>query len=246
MDNGRCAVLVPVAASVEPETEGALHALASRGYPVRMLRGSSQVDLARSTLATRALRDGFTETMWIDADTVFDPDDVDKLRAHNQPLTAGLYMRKGPKEFAGKFKTPRAVFGAGGGLLEMAYCGMGFTHVRSDVYHRIGRTLPVCKGGYDGETVVPYFLPMLSEEEDGLTYLSEDYSFCHRASEAGFAVLADTTIRLGHVGRYTYTWDEFAPRQKFDRLELGAVAEATAWESGIRKRVVQDTPCLIH
>jgi len=220
-DASKCVVLVPVFGQIEPETEAALRVLATRGYAVRTLRGSSQIDLARSTLATRAMRDGFAETMWIDADTVFEPDAVDKLRAHGKPLTAGLYMRKGPKEFAAKFRSPRATFGALGGLLDMVYVGMGFTHVRAEVYERVGAKLPTCRGGYDAETFVPYFLPMLVPEGDDLCYLSEDYSFCHRARKAGFQVLADTTIRLGHVGRYVYTWDEFAPRQKFDVLELG-------------------------
>jgi hypothetical protein len=228
----RCAILVPVAHTVEPETEAALRVLANRGYAVRMLRGSSQVDLARSTLATRAMRDGFAETFWIDADTVFEPDDVEKIRAHGKPLTAGLYMRKGQLAFAGKFCSPCATFGVGGGLLEMVYVGMGFTHIRAEVYAKIAKTLPECNGGYDGETVIPYFLPMLVQEGEGMAYLSEDYSFSNRAREAGFKVLADTTIKLGHVGRYTYTWDEFAPRQKIDVLQVGVEEKVpSVWDT---------------
>lgn len=225
---------MPVANVVEPETDAALRVLANRGYMVRYLRGSSQVDLARSTLATRAMRDGFAETFWIDSDTVFDPDDVEKVRAHGLPLTAGLYMRKGPLAFAGKFCSPRATFGVGGGLLEMVYVGMGFTHVRADVYRQVGKMIPECDGGYDGETVIPYFLPVLVQEEGRWTYLSEDYSFCHRARESGFEVMADTTIKLGHVGRYVYTWDEFARRQTIDVLTLGVEEKAAtqgAWEA---------------
>jgi len=217
----QCAILVPVAHFIEPKTHDGLLELASRGYTVRYLRNSSQVDLARSTLATRAMRDGFAETMWIDSDTAFEPDDVEKLRAHGKPLTAGLYMRKGPVQFAATFLSPKATFGVGGGLLEMRYVGMGFTHIRAEVYAAIAETMPAVHGGYDGETVVPYFLPMLSQEEQGLTYLSEDFSFCRRAKDAGYKVLADTTIKLGHIGDYTYTWDEFARQQKIDVLEIG-------------------------
>lgn len=221
MNPSSCAILVPVYGAVEPETQAGLDELARRGYAVRILRGSSQVDLARSTLATQAIEDGFAETFWIDADTVFDPNDVERIREHGLLLCAGLYVRKGPKEFAGKFVSPEATFGIGGGLLEMVYVGMGFTHVRREVYDSIATSLPACGGGYGGKQVVPYFLPVLTEEEQGPTYLSEDYSFCYRAKLAGTKIMADTRIRLGHIGRYTYTWDEFAPRQQIDQLRLG-------------------------
>lgn len=241
MDRSKCVILVPVASGIEPETEACLRELAARGYEVRTLRGSSQVDLARSTLATLAVRDGFEETLWIDADTVFQPEDVERIRRHGKPITAGLYLRKkqGQPEFAAKFVLPRATFGTGGGLLEMVYVGMGFTHVRREVYEAIGHALPSCGGGYEGEKVTPYFLPVLAQEGDGLTYLSEDYSFCLRAKMAGFQVLADTTIKLGHVGRYSYTWDEFAPRRPFESLQLGEPAPQESTEEPMSAKLYE-------
>lgn len=226
-DRSKCAVLMPVAVSIEPETEAAVRELSDRGYKVRLLKGASQIDLARSMMATQAMRDGFAETMWIDSDVVFDPDDVDKLRAHGRPLTAGLYPKKTLPEFAGKFRPgrPMVTFGVGGGLLEMEYVGFGFTHVRAEVYAKIERDwkLPTCGGGYGGATVVPYFIPTLSNESDGLCYLSEDYSFCHRARQVGFPAFADTTIRLGHVGRHIFGWEDLVDRPRLDQLQVGVV-----------------------
>ena len=221
-----CAILVPVAAAIEPETEDCLRQLADRGYPVRLLRGCSQVDLARSALASAAMDDGFAETLWVDSDIVFDPADVEKLRAHGRPLTAGLYVKKGKPEFAGKFRNEGdAVFGRGGGLLEMEFVGMGFTHVRREVYERMERRLrlPRCGGGYDPDRlVVPYFIPtVVPDGAGGWCYLSEDYSFCSRARQVGFPAFADTTIRLGHGnGPHKYTWDDVAPRQTYESLRL--------------------------
>lgn len=225
MDPAGCVILVPVASSIEPETDHGLQALRNRGYTVRTLRGSSQVDLARSTLATEALADGFKETMWIDSDVLFDPDDIEKLRRHKQPLTAGLYQKKTrPAAFAGKFMdgTESVTFGKGGGLIEMRYVGMGFTHVRASVYRAIEKHLemPSCYGGYEGKKVTPYFIPSLAPEGDGWCYLSEDFSFCHRARNAGYPPMADTTIRLSHIGRYAYGWDDMAPRPTLDMLQL--------------------------
>ncbi len=231
MDNSTCAVLVPVAREIEPETEDGLRILASRGYMVRLLHRSSQVDLARSTLVTEALNDGFAETMWIDSDQTFNPDDVDKLRSHGLPFVVGLYVQKGPKRFAGMFpeNTGKVTFGKGGGLVPMSDVGFGFTYVRREVYDAIKAALPederVVLGGYQGKMITPYFRPVIAKKAYGPTYLSEDYSFTDRAKRAGFTPMADTTIRVGHIGRKEYTWDDLTwspDRLATLEIELGA------------------------
>lgn len=220
MDPAKCVVLVPVAKSLEPETEAALTQLAASGYPVRMLRGGSQVDLVRSALASQAVRGGYDETLWIDSDVVFTPADVERIREHAEPIVAGLYVKKDRNEFACQFDGHADVkFGLGGGLLKMRGVGMGFTRVLRGVYEEVKRVhgLPDCGGGYDpAETVTPYFLPMV----EGATYLSEDYSFCRRAQAAGFDVWADTRLKLGHVHRHVRTWDDVVERPKFDSLDV--------------------------
>lgn len=226
MDGAGCAVLVPVAREVEFETDRTLHELANLNYAVRYLRGGSQVDLVRSALASAALRDGFAETLWVDADQTFTVADVERLRLHNLPLVAGLYPKKGRPEFAGKFRdgTTSVKCGTSGGLLEMQYVGMGLTLIRAKVYEKIAAefALPACSGNYDpGLKITPYFLPMVVPENGGHCYLSEDYSFCYRARQAGIAIMADTTIRVGHIHRTVLTWDDFVPRQRFDGLEMG-------------------------
>lgn len=212
-DPKECAVLVPVKDSPEPETEQSLRVLANAGYAVRTLRGSSQIDLARSCMATWALAEGFKETLWIDSDIDFTVADVEKLRAHNLPFVAGLYLKKGPKEFAAKFRagTTQLKIASEGGLVEMEYVGMGFTLIRAEVYEAVGVDLPICEGGYEQKPVVPFFIPTIAQQGDANTYLSEDYSFCLRARNAGFKVMADTSIKIGHIGRKTYTWDDLIP-----------------------------------
>lgn len=217
MERDSCVVLVPVHSVLEPETESGLRELASRGYPIRFLKGASDIVLARITMATQAMRDGYAETFWIDGDVTFNPDDVDRIRQHGKPFVAGLYPRKGRAEFAAKFKddTLGATFGTGGGLMAMQYVGFGFTHVRREVYEAMSLTSTT--GGYDGQVVTPYFLPMCGR----LGYLAEDYAFCVRAREAGFEILADTRVKLGHVGRHTWTWDDFTPRPVLETLDVG-------------------------
>jgi hypothetical protein len=39
-------------------------------------------------------------------------------------------------------------------------------------------------------------------------YLTDDFAFSHRVRQAGFKIVADTTIRLWRVGSYGYGWEE--------------------------------------
>jgi len=87
----RSVVLEPVVSPIEPACEDALCELERRGYPVWRVRGYAAIDAARNQMANDALAQGFDELMWIDADIVFDPDDVDVLREHNLLLVCGLY-----------------------------------------------------------------------------------------------------------------------------------------------------------
>ena len=216
VDRDRCVILVPTIRYIEPETHDCLLQMRALGYQVRFLRGCSQVDLARSILASWACDEGYLETLWVDSDVVFTPDDVERIRSHDQPFVAGLYVKKGKPEFAGMFQHEQEVqFGAHGGLVEMEYVGMGFTLVKTEVYHRIARKLrlPKCGGGYDPtRKITPYFIPtvVLRPVPNGppeYSYLSEDYSLCHRARLSGYKIMADTAIKLGHLATTPRTWD---------------------------------------
>ncbi len=56
--------------------------------------------------------------------------------------------------------------------------------------------------------MVPYFMPMIVGEGEQAWYLGEDFAFCERAHRCGFRIVADTSIRLWHVGPYRYGWED--------------------------------------
>jgi hypothetical protein len=206
-----CVVLVPVGGAIEPGCEQALHVLERRGYPVRRVMGFSAIDFGRSVLASNALADGFDEMMWIDSDVAFNPDDIERLRAHQQPFVCGIYAKKSKPEFACDFLpgTGQVVFGQGGGLREIRYCGFGFVLVRRAVFQAVREQFRMlnCNQRF-GRPVTPYFMPMIVPDGVGQWYLSEDYAFCERARQCGFKILADTAVRLWHIGRHGYTWED--------------------------------------
>jgi hypothetical protein len=105
---------------------------------------------------------------------------------------------------------PTVTLGEGGGPVEVRYVGTGFVLTHRRVFEDVAREfdLPVCNARF-GVPTVPYFLPMvLREESGGFWYLSEAWSFCERARQAGHKVMVDTSIRLFHLGRYGYGWED--------------------------------------
>ncbi len=211
VDNESCVVLVPVAATVHPECERGLRDLERDGYTVRRVYGHSAIDSARCQIATDALRDGFEELMWIDADVAFDAADVGRLRSHDRPFVCAIYPKKGVREVSCHVVpgTDRLVFGEEGGLAPILYAAAGFLLTRRQVYVDIKKTLalPTCNTRF-GHPLDPYFQPMTVLDGDGHWYLAEDFAFSERARRAGHEVLADTTIRLRHMGDYGYRWED--------------------------------------
>jgi hypothetical protein len=161
-------------------------------------------------MASDALRDNFQELFWIDSDIVFEPDDVDRMRAHPHPIVCGIYPKKGARELACHVMpgTRQIMFGADGGVIEIKFAATGFLLTRAHVYHDIQafHRLPACNTQY-GTPHVPYFLPLIADEGQGPWYLNEDYAFCHRARAAGHVIMADTRVRLWHIGRCKYGWE---------------------------------------
>jgi len=202
---------VPVADHIEPTCEASLRELERRGYGVFRVHGYKQIDLARSQMASDALAAGYEETFWIDADTAFHPDVVDRLRSHNLPLVCGIYAKKSKRELAihALPGTGDIQFGKGGGLLEILYGPTGFLLVRREVYDKMRNRLelPECRAD-TGRTLVPYYAPLIRADGDGWWYLAEDFSFCERARQCGYKIVADTTVRLLHIGKYFYGWED--------------------------------------
>jgi hypothetical protein len=220
-----CVILVVSLGPLTPKCEEGLRDLERRGYPVRRGRGFSAIDQGRNQMASEALHDGFEETMWIDPDIAFTPEDVERLRAHHLPLVAGLYPQPASRSLACHLLpgTDELVFGAGGGLVEVKSVACGFLYVRRTAYESIkGKlNLPLCNTRF-GRGSWPFFQPTAVPEIDvridpatGAAthstihrYLTEDFAFCHRARAAGFPIMADTSIRLWRIGSYGFGWED--------------------------------------
>jgi len=224
MDPQKCVVLVPFNGMIHPECERGLKELERRGYPVWRTPGYAAIDLARCQLATDALLDGFEETLWIDSDIGFDPDDVTLLRLHMLPIVCGVYVKKGEKALTCEMipSTQNIQFGETGGLVELLYAATGFLLIRREVYLGIQKhlKLPTCNELF-GKPLLPFFMPMIRPHDDGHWYLGEDFAFSERARQSGFKIYADSSIRLWHIGWYRYGWEDAGiDRERFTSFNL--------------------------
>jgi len=174
-------------------------------------------------MAAEAIADGFENLFWIDSDILFNPDDVPRLIKHGLPVVGAIYSKKADPAFACKCLPGEhsVTFGESGGLFEVQYLATGFLLTRRCVYEAMRTLLPRCF--HDRKTVelYPYFAHEYAESSCGKLFLTEDYSFCERARRCQFKVMADTSVRLGHLGLYAYSWEDVhSPRQRLSRVDF--------------------------
>lgn len=149
-------------------------------------KGGTLVYVGRDALAKRAISDGYSHILWLDADMVFTEDLFDDLMdSHKDIITGIAHSRRAPypscvftevypnaKVFDGEY--PSDVF-------EIAGCGMACCLMNVDVLRAIWERHETC------------FFPS--------SKLGEDLAFCQRATEGGWKIYADPHVQVGHVGQ---------------------------------------------
>src|SRR4029453_2096262 len=105
--------------------------------------------------------------------------------------------------------TKEIQFGSGGGLIEVLYAPTGFLLVRRAVYDtlRTQLVLPECIAD-TGRTLVPYYAPLVLPDGAGWGARADVFAFCERARQCSYKIMADTSLRLLHIGSYAYGWED--------------------------------------
>ncbi len=241
MRNSKPVILVPVASHIELECERSLNALERRGVKVWRVPGFTDISRGRSQIATDALAAGFDELVWIDSDIWFNPEDVERLQSHQKPIIGGIYPVKGHRRVACRLLEGdnQIVFGAEGGLKEVRFLATGFLYTHRSVYEKISENLGLkrCQSP-SPNGLIPYFrqLGVKQTGQDEL-YLGEDYSFCERARQCGYQIYADTTIRLHHIGKYHYSWEDAGSTlQRYSSYRFTVGSEKPEDETGTSRQ----------
>lgn len=198
--NKDCIVLVPVSHHIEPDCDASLRMLERMGYHVWRAYGFSAIDQGRNVMAQQSLDKGYKELMWIDADVGFQVSDVERLRALNLPISCGVYgLKDGSGRPAADLDGKQRISGS---LYQIPAVGAGFLHTRRNVYELMVKELKLEKCVGRHTNYYPFFLPLIKDK----FYMGEDFAFCHRASQCGIKIVADTSLKLKHVGKTSFRW----------------------------------------
>lgn len=219
-------VLVPHLHVIEPPCEQALKELEMAGVRVVRRVGASAIDVVRNEMLSDALHDGFESMMFVDADMGFAAADAIRLLDRPEPVVAGVYAKKGPREVTSAFvdEVKQIVFGPEApGLYPLRYAATGFLRIRADVLRLMitKLKLPLCNTRW-GRGIWPFFQSLITKTgENEFHYLGEDWAFSHRLAQIGITPMADTSFRLYHFGPYGYSWEDVgSERQRYQTYNL--------------------------
>lgn len=171
----------------------------------------SLITRARNEMTATFLGTNHSHMMWIDADIEFLLEDmakiwnlsVDGFGDGSKPvdIAVGVYaMKKQNEQWYAAWKDGALVkdLDQFKGPIEVDYAGTGFMLIRRHVIERLAETAESYEGP-NGRVPALYMTPI---HNDG--FESEDYHFCRKASESGYRIIMDPSVRLGHIGQYRY------------------------------------------
>lgn len=165
-------------------------------YDFLTTANESLITRGRNTSAHEFLKSDFEVLLFIDADMDFTSQDVADLWGHyyeNGPnVYVGAYRRKTQEETTVWKDNEEVPLESLSGLVEIDYAGTGFMMIPRQIFDELK-----CPEFERRDGIYAFF------QDDGLD-LSEDYFFCQEARKAGFKILCDTSIKLGHWGRKRY------------------------------------------
>lgn len=140
------------------------------------------VDVARQQLTAQALADkAVTHLLFIDDDMQFPPDALERLLAHDKPIVGGLCHARRPPWNPMLAKRAGPLYGfeydhPSTGLVEVDATGAAFLLVKREVFETMFASWWKPRGT-----------------------LTEDFSFCVGAKEAGYSIFVDVGLDIGHV-----------------------------------------------
>ena len=162
-------------------------------YEVKIISGTV-VHTARDNLAKHAINNGFSHVLWLDADMVFSPTILEDLAFSGEKFVTGIAAARRPPHCMCIFRNldinhldryeldemPNEPF-------RIAGCGFACVLIETEILEAVLHHFKTC------------FLPSAD--------YGEDLAFCLRATQMGYKIWADPSVRLGHIGHITI-WPE--------------------------------------
>lgn len=152
----------------------------------------------RNRAAANFLASGCDYMLFIDSDIIFTPQHIEMLMESAEPILAGIYCLKCEEVKPCLQTLPGHQPLATGGIIEVARTGTGFLRIHKSVFEKLKET--TLEYVNHGRPEWDFFASGVVDKE----WLSEDWYFCDLARKAGFKVMVDTRIQLGHEGNIVY------------------------------------------
>ena len=154
----------------------------------------SLIYTSRNNLASMAVQNECDYVLWLDSDMIFPPDVLQKLLEDREKgdIITGVYYRR-VKPFKPVLYSKLEINDEGcdwlgyddyptDDLFEVAGCGFGCVLTPTNVFLDVAQKF--------GDMFAP------------INGVGEDLSFCWRAKQCGYKIIADPSIQCGHVGHY--------------------------------------------
>jgi len=144
----------------------------------------------------------YDKILWIDSDITFKPEDAITLIESDKDIVTGAYLLG-----SGEVTVYPNLLKQGYGYeqvksmsepVKVAGCGFGFLAVKSGVFESMTR---------------PWFQSVLVSTDDGFSFpmMGEDLSWCKRATDLGYDIWFDPTVRVTHNKMMKLTWEGVKP-----------------------------------
>lgn len=164
---------------------------------------ATNIPTGRNEICERALETGAEYILMLDSDMAFPNHSLRQLLALDKDIVSALAVKKdypyepvmGNKADSSKVLAPATLITSWeeGELLKVDGVGTAFFLFKTSVLQKMKW---------------PYFHHARGDECDGGSIGSDMY-FCFKAGEAGFDVFVDTSLKIGHIGDYAATIDDF-------------------------------------
>ena len=167
----------------------------------------SLIYTSRENLAAEAIRRGADYVFWLDSDMIFAPDTLQRMladieQAGDGAIITGLYFRRVAPFTPTLFETLK--------IENDVSTWTDFKEIPEEKFEVEG-----CGFGCV-LTPTECFMDILAKDEHLFTPIAgvgEDLSFCWRARQAGWKIICDPAIELGHVGHHVITrefWEDYS------------------------------------
>lgn len=148
------------------------------------LHGGTLVYHGRDALAKMAIEGGYTDVLWLDADMVFQDSILEDLQFSGKPFVTGIaHGRRPPHQsclFTEIYPEVHRFTEYPTNTFRVAGCGFACVLIKTSILKDVRERHGSC------------FFPTME--------LGEDLAFCKKATDAGYEIWAEPSVRLGHIG----------------------------------------------